>query len=69
MDDLVLLPLGFWLTLKLIPPQVIADNRARAHAEMSERRPVTWAAAAVVVLIWVATIALSALAIVRIFHL
>ncbi len=67
-DELVLLPLGFWLTVKLIPPQVMADNRARARAEMSERRPGNWAAAAVIVLIWIAAIAFSALVIVRIFN-
>src|SRR5713101_4829930 len=32
-DDLILVPLGLWMTLKLIPPQVMADNRARARAE------------------------------------
>jgi len=67
-DELVLLPIGIWLTLKLIPPQVIADNRARAQAEMSERRPVNWAAAAVIVIIWVGAIVLAALAIGRLLN-
>jgi uncharacterized membrane protein YkvA (DUF1232 family) len=27
LDDLILLPLGIWLALKMIPPQVLADYR------------------------------------------
>jgi uncharacterized membrane protein YkvA (DUF1232 family) len=68
-DDLILVPLGVWLTLKLIPRQVMADNRTRARAELAERRPANWAAAAIIVLVWIAAIALTALAAVRIFNL
>lgn len=67
LDDLVLLPIGLWLTLKLIPPHVMADNRDRARAELAERRPVNWAAAAVIVLIWIVAIGFTALAAVRLF--
>ena len=51
LDDLVLIPLGIALSVKLIPPQVMADCRARA-AEM-EGKPTNWAAAAVIVAIWI----------------
>lgn len=30
LDDLILVPLGIWLTLRLIPAEVMADARARA---------------------------------------
>ena len=30
LDDLLILPLALWLSLRLIPPQVLADCRARA---------------------------------------
>lgn len=33
LDDLVLVPLGFWLALRLIPPEVLAKHRARAAGE------------------------------------
>ena len=68
LDDLILVPLGVWLTLKLIPRQVMADSRTRARAEMAQRRPANWAAAAIIVLIWIAAIALTALAVIRIVN-
>jgi uncharacterized membrane protein YkvA (DUF1232 family) len=30
LDDLILVPLGIWLVLRLIPPEVMADARAQA---------------------------------------
>ena len=64
-DDVVLLPLGIWLTLRLIPSQVIAENRARARSDFAEGKPVNRGAAAVILLIWVGAIILSALAVWR----
>ena len=55
LDDLVLLPLGIWLTLKLLPPAVWAECRARAAETEGAARPPSWkATAAAVVLVWVA---------------
>lgn len=67
-DDLLLLPLGLWLTLRLIPPAVIAESRARAQTESGGRRPTHWAAAAVIVLIWVGALGLTALAAARLLR-
>jgi len=36
LDDLLLLPFGLWLALRLTPPEVVADCRRRA-AESSDR--------------------------------
>ena len=33
LDDLILVPLGFWLVLRLMPPAVIARARQRAAAQ------------------------------------
>jgi uncharacterized membrane protein YkvA (DUF1232 family) len=63
LDDLVLLPLGVALVLKLIPPEVLEDCRRRA--EVRQTRPVSWTAAVVVVLIWIALAAGGAYLIVR----
>jgi uncharacterized membrane protein YkvA (DUF1232 family) len=59
LDDLILVPLGLWLTLKLIPPQVIAEARTRAAREAE--RPVSRAAAVVIVLIWLAALGVAGL--------
>ena len=44
-DDLVLVPLGIALAIKLIPPPVLADCRAQAHASTAQDRPRNWTAA------------------------
>jgi len=56
LDDLILVPLGIALCLRLIPPAVLAE--ARARAEGSVMRPKSYIAAAVIVLAWLAASAL-----------
>jgi uncharacterized membrane protein YkvA (DUF1232 family) len=53
LDDLVLVPLGVSLALKMIPEEVMAECWSEAENLLSEGKPVNRAAAAVVVLIWV----------------
>ena len=60
LDDLVLIPLGILLALKLIPPQVMAECRARAQTAMRNGKPASRAAAAVIIVIWLAAAALIA---------
>lgn len=60
-DDLVLLPLGIALAIKLIPPAVMTECRARAAAAISDRKPASRIAAAIVIAIWIGLIALAAL--------
>lgn len=55
LDDLILLPLGILLVIRLVPPDVIADSRARA-AEASAR-PASITAAVVIVGAWLLGIA------------
>lgn len=50
LDDLVLVPLGVWLVVRLIPADVLAECRARAHRVSLRAR--SWLAAAVIVGIW-----------------
>lgn len=51
LDDLLLVPLGIWLTLRLLPPDLLAELRAEADRR-DARLPASRAAAAVVVLLW-----------------
>jgi uncharacterized membrane protein YkvA (DUF1232 family) len=60
LDDLVLLPLGMWLTLKLIPPAVWAECQARARDPSREPLPRSRWAAAVIVALWLVAIYLVA---------
>jgi uncharacterized membrane protein YkvA (DUF1232 family) len=58
LDDLMIVPLGIWAVVKLVPSQVMADSRAAA-AILAER-PISRTGAAVIVIIWTASIALAA---------
>jgi uncharacterized membrane protein YkvA (DUF1232 family) len=49
-DDLIILPLGFVLALRLIPPDVLADCRARAAAH--PLRELRWWVVVLIVLAW-----------------
>ena len=55
-DDLLLIPLGVYLTMRLIPPHVRAAARAEADAWIASKasRPSSYWAAAAVVLVWIA---------------
>jgi uncharacterized membrane protein YkvA (DUF1232 family) len=50
LDDLLIVPVGLWLTLRLVPPEVMIANRAAAEAAAD--RPVSRVAGVVVILIW-----------------
>lgn len=55
LDDLLLLPLGIWVVIALIPADVLAQARRRAQDEDS--KPVSWLGAACVVSIWLVAVA------------
>ena len=63
LDDLIIVPLGLALAIRLIPPEVMAEHRLSAAA--AEGRPVSKSAAVIIILIWAAAILLSAWAIRR----
>lgn len=52
LDDLLIVPLGIWILLKLIPPPVLAECREQAETEMANGKPTNWVAAGVVFGIW-----------------
>jgi uncharacterized membrane protein YkvA (DUF1232 family) len=52
LDDLVLLPLGIALAVRLIPPTVLEDCRRQARETLRTGMPVSRAAGAVIIGIW-----------------
>jgi len=58
LDDLILVPLGILIVVRLIPPGVMAEHRAVAALE--EKRPVSRVAAVVIVSVWIASIGVCA---------
>jgi uncharacterized membrane protein YkvA (DUF1232 family) len=57
LDDLVIIPLGIALAIKMIPPQILAECREEARGVKD--RPVGKVAAVVVVTVWIALAALG----------
>ena len=56
LDELILLPLGILLVVKLIPQEIMTEHRALAAA--AQDRPVSRTAAIVIAVIWLACVAL-----------
>lgn len=54
LDDLILVPLGILLVLRLLPAQVLADAQRQAELGMAEdrRKPANYYAAAAIVVVW-----------------
>ena len=56
LDDLVIVPLGIYLVLRLIPQHVIAASRQKADLWIEEKKskPRNYFAAAIILAVWVA---------------
>ena len=67
LDDLILIPLGLALALKMIPPAVMAECREQAAA--SQTRPINWIAAGVIIVIWLFLAAIAIISVVKIINL
>jgi uncharacterized membrane protein YkvA (DUF1232 family) len=63
LDDLILVPLGIALVVRLIPPPIMAEHRAAATRALAE--PATTAGAIAIVAIWTALTALACWAAIR----
>jgi uncharacterized membrane protein YkvA (DUF1232 family) len=60
LDDVILVPLGIALAIRLIPPALLEEHRASAAARIAER-PISRIGALVIIVIWVALGALFVL--------
>src|SRR6478672_1532490 len=58
LDDLIIVPLGILLVVRLIPPAIMAEHRAAAAA--AHARPVSRVAAVVIGSLWLISLALAA---------
>ena len=59
LDDLVLIPLGVAVALKMIPEKIMEDCRIRSKEVMSAKKPINRAAAVVIIFIWLMLIVMT----------
>ena len=52
LDELILLPLGIWLVVALIPPDIMVEYRARA--DEAGQRPTSRGGMIAIILLWIA---------------
>ena len=52
LDDLLLLPLGSWLAVRLVPEEVLDDARERAASVVERELPTSRGVMVVIVVIW-----------------
>lgn len=54
LDDMIIVPIGIYFTLKLIPEHVIADGRLKASNWMEQQngKPKNWLMAVLVIFVW-----------------
>ena len=60
LDDLILLPLGIILLVKIIPSQILVECRAKAAASADSKKPKNWVAGFIIIAIWVGLISVTA---------
>jgi uncharacterized membrane protein YkvA (DUF1232 family) len=51
LDDLLIVPLGIWFAIRLIPPSLLAEHREAAMARQ-QQRPASWVGAAIILALW-----------------
>ena len=57
LDDLIIVPLGIWLALKLIPEEVMTEHRRTA--EEAVHKPVSYVVTALIVIAWLLAVVLT----------
>jgi uncharacterized membrane protein YkvA (DUF1232 family) len=65
LDDLVLVPLGVSIALRMIPPHVLAECREEARTVLEQGKPTNRAAAVVIVGMWLLLAALTIVVVAR----
>ena len=68
LDDLILVPMGIWLALRMIPPEVMTESRAHAADIIRQGRPVSRAGAVAIIGLWLLLAALALAVVVRLLR-
>ncbi|MEB2630760.1 DUF1232 domain-containing protein [Peribacillus frigoritolerans] len=53
LDDVILVPIGIMIALKMIPKSVLTDCEGKAEEMMKNGKPKNWIVGSLIVMIWV----------------
>ncbi|MEA3576102.1 YkvA family protein [Peribacillus frigoritolerans] len=53
LDDVILVPIGIMIALKMIPKSVLTDCEVKAEEMMKNGKPKNWIVGSLIVMIWV----------------
>jgi len=67
LDEMVVVPLGILIAMKMIPAEVFAECQEKAREVEEGRKPVSRVAAVVVVAVWLLCVALAVFLVLRLF--
>ena len=67
LDEMVVVPIGVLIAAKMIPQEVLEECREKAWEVAEGEKPVSRAAAVVVVTVWLLCVALAVLLAMRLF--
>jgi uncharacterized membrane protein YkvA (DUF1232 family) len=67
LDELVVIPIGVLIALKMIPRQVVEECQEKAREVAEGQKPVSRVAAVVIVAVWLLCVALTVFLAVRVF--
>ena len=59
LDDLIIVPAGIALLIKIIPRDILEESRAKAQSDILNKKPKNWIAAIIIALIWLLAIYLA----------
>jgi uncharacterized membrane protein YkvA (DUF1232 family) len=66
LDDLIITPVGIWLALRMIPPQVMSEARQRADELIQQGKPVSRLGLALVIAVWLIILAVIVWTVVKV---
>ncbi|HJV46997.1 MAG TPA: YkvA family protein [Bacillota bacterium] len=56
LDDVILVPLGVMLALKMMPETVMIESRIKAEDRMKQGKPKNWFVGTLIIVLWVAIV-------------
>jgi uncharacterized membrane protein YkvA (DUF1232 family) len=68
LDDLILVPAGIALAMKMIPIEVMSNARIQAKRHLKDKEPTNWVVAVIIILIWIAVLVWVGSIILKAFH-